>query len=281
MKRIFLDNNEWNLLVSCDCHSDDQRQAARDALKASVTGGSLVVIGSLPVLQEVMATAKRKPGKYKDLRELIFELVSNHWLIPRDLRWVEELNSGGLLPDNLCFISRGNRREMYRLSSNQRELEKFAKVTYGEGVQYKQTYEDARKKIYKDLSGAEGRPKGLKQAYDNWWATVDRELWVRSVIDASIERGKIKPVKVDQVSYDSLPTLWRYVEFSLAKVKLNIGDESAIKEGDGVDADIFASTPYVDTLVTNDGPFLELCELIQPKGLKVIPHQEFMSSVIT
>jgi hypothetical protein len=108
---------------------------------------------------------------------------------------------------------------------------------------------------------------------------VDREFWVRSVIDLSVTRGKIESVKVNSVRYEALPTLWKYVEFSLAKVKLNISEEAEIKVGDGVDADAFASTPYVNTLVTSDAQFIELCELVEPDALEVISHKELLASI--
>src|ERR1700722_1548798 len=97
MKQLFLDTNQWNYLVSCRCHSAQELAIAREALAQLGKSEAVGVVGSLPVLQEIVGTVRQDAGKYGKLRDLVFGIVGAQWLLPLDLRYAEAVKAGGLL----------------------------------------------------------------------------------------------------------------------------------------------------------------------------------------
>jgi hypothetical protein len=109
---IFLDTQQWNYLLAKPGHSDDELTVARGQLINQVTSGALIVVGSLPLLQELMGVAVKDQGKYEQLRQLVFAVVGNRWLLPLNERYVGEIVRGGLLPESGRYIRRPTRRKI-------------------------------------------------------------------------------------------------------------------------------------------------------------------------
>src|SRR5688572_1011693 len=80
--RLFLDTNQWNYLVDHQDHDPGFLQGVRDQLKKSVRGHAIEVVGSLPLLQEIIRTDQSNPAKYSAMRDLAFDTVQHRWPKP-------------------------------------------------------------------------------------------------------------------------------------------------------------------------------------------------------
>jgi hypothetical protein len=260
---IFLDTQQWNYLLAKPGHSDDELTVARGQLINQVTCGALIVVGSLPLLQELMGVAVKDQGKYEQLRQLVFAVVGNRWLLPLNERYVGEIVRGGLLPESGRYIRRPTRRKIEQLSRKPSQVVNIADATHGEVSTFKGEQDVIRREIYGKLGAVDGRlSKDIHTGIKQWWDRRDLGDWVSGIVDASIERGHIPSGTHCVVSVDTMPSVWHFTDFKHGRIKLNLGEQRSIKPSDYVDADIYGLTPYIDTLVTDDRAFRETCQLL-------------------
>lgn len=285
MPTLFLDNNIWNYLVESNLYSDNQLQQARERLLEGVQQGDWEIVCSLPVLQEVIRVYRNDPKKYESIKNLVFEVVGNRWLIEIKERYVAELYNGELLAFTARYLDREKRRSMERLVNKKKDVIEVGDIVYQEGIDFKAGQEDARKKVFTDLGSANGvPPKKIKQAYDRWFKN-DRDLegWVFKVLEGGVTRKLISPSKLIDFlpTYVNCPSAWQYVDFRQAKILLNLGEGRAVQESDSVDADIYACSPYFDILVTEDQKFREAIDKVVGNRFEIYGFSELMKMLET
>lgn len=280
MARFFLDTHIWNYLVEHSSYSDAQLQQARKRLIEGVQQSDWEVVCSLPVLQEVMRVHRNDPQKYDAIKDLVFGTVGNRWLREIKERYVAELYNGGLLPSTGVYLNREKRKQIERLVNNKKDVVEVGDLTYKEGLDFKAGQEDAKLKVFTDLGSVDGKaPRKIAQAYEKWFAD-DRDLagWVLKVIEGGVARKLFPASKLKglQPTYANSPSAWQYVDFSQVKILFNLGYGRAIKESDGVDADVYGCSPYYDVLVTDDKTLKEATALIADGRFEVYSFEQFM-----
>lgn len=280
MLTLFLDTNIWNLLVENSGYNSDQLRRASDSLIGGAREGEWQIVCSLPVLQEILATYRENPTKFKAINSLLFRAVQNHWLIELNERYVRELHTGGLLETTGRYIDREKRRKIETLASKKKEITDINELTHQEGVAFKAQQEDARAKVYTALGSVDGKLlKNSGKAYQRWFES-DRDLqgWVYKVLEGGVDRGLYKASVLEGFvpTKDNCPSVWRYVDFRQAKVKLNLGEQRKILPSDAVDADIYGCSPYYDILVTQDKNFRDAVELIRDGSFELQTFEQLM-----
>jgi hypothetical protein len=243
------------------------------------------IVCSVPVLQEVMRTYHRRPGKYDEMRNLVFDAVNTGWLIDLNFRYIAELHNKGPLPITDRYLNREKRKQAKHLSAKRRVLLEVDEIAYSEALNFKAVHEDIRSGIYKHFGSLNGNPpKGMAQNYNDWFKNErDQEKWILGIIQGGIAKGKI-PAKIAEglkPSYDNCPSLWQYVSFSQVKIKLNVGGHEKIKDSDKVDADIYSCSPYYDVLYTEDSEFTKAINLIPENKIKVCNFEDLMSRLLS
>ncbi|MEK7153118.1 MAG: hypothetical protein AAB834_04165 [Patescibacteria group bacterium] len=256
MPTLFLDTHMWSYLVESKKYSDDQLRQARERLVEGVKRGDWEIVCSLPVLQEIIRVYRNDPQKYEAIKGLVFKTVGHRWLLDLKQRYVAELYNGGLLLPPGIYINREKRKQIERLANNKKDVIDVGDITYKEGLDFKAGQEDARKKVFADLGSADGKaPKKIAQAYEKWFAN-DRDLegWVLNVLEGGVARKLFPAAKLKEFAPTEAnsPSTWEYVDFRQAKVLLELGYGRAIKESDGIDADMYGCSPYYGILVTDD-----------------------------
>lgn len=280
MKTIFLDTHIWNYLFERPKYSDDQLRQARERLLEGVRNGEWEVVCSLPILQEILAIYREKPEKFEVINSLLFEAVKNHWLIELKERYVSELQSGGLLKQTDRYLDRANRRKIAALASKKKDVANINDITHQEGIDFKTQQEDARAKVYTELGSADGKTlKDSRKAYEHWFKK-DRDLrgWVLKVLEGGVTRGLYKAslIKDFEPTKENSPSVWQYVDFRQAKVRLELGERRKILESDAVDADTYGCSPYYDVLVTQDKKFRDAIELVIDDEFELQNFEELM-----
>ncbi len=265
---IFLDTQQWNYLVAKTGYSDDSLTIARQQLTERVKSGELIVVGSLPLLQELMGVAVKDPIKWERLRQLVFDVVGNRWLLPLNERYVREIARGGLLTESERYVRRPERRKIERISRKLAQAIDIADATHGEVSTFKSEQDGIRRAIYEKLGAVDGRPpKDIHAGIEQWWGQRELEGWLSGIIEAGIARGHIPLDTSYVVSAATMPSVWHFTDYKQARIKLNLGEQRSIKPSDYVDADIYGVTPYVDVLATDDRAFRETCQLLDNKSL--------------
>ncbi len=261
-----MDTHIWNYLVEHPNQTAVQLQQARESLLEGIREDKWEVICSLPVLQEILATYRVNPTKFKAINDLLFQAVQNHWLIELKERYVRELYNRGLLESTGRYLGRDKRKKIKILANNKKDITDINEITHQEGVDFKAQQEDARTTVYNALGSVDGKTlKNSARAYQQWFER-DRDLrgWVYKALEGGVARGFYKASLLKEFTptkYNS-PSIWRYVDYRQAKVKLNLGERRRISESDAVDADIYGCSPYYDILVTQDNDFRKAIELI-------------------
>ncbi len=234
----------------------------------------------MPVLQEILAIYRNEPSKFEAINKLLFEAVQNHWLVDLKERYIRELSSGGLLKPTERYLDRRTRRCITSLASNKKDVAKINDIAYQEGIDFKAQQEDARTKVYADLGSTDGKTlNDSAKAYQRWFENNrDLQGWVHEILNASVPHGlhEASIPKGFTPTKGNSPTIWQYVDFYQAKVRLELGERRKILPSDKVDADTYACSPYYNVLVTQDKRFRETIKLVVGDSFELKDFKDFM-----
>jgi hypothetical protein len=267
---LFLDTQQWNYLLSKEGYSAHDLATAREQLIRRVKAKELIVVGSLPLLQELMGTATNNPAKYEQLRQLAFEVVQHRWLCPLNQRYVAELLQGGRLPENGCYLGRPERRKLQTIGRKSSQVRAVADETHEEFNRFKTQQDSLHQEVLSKLGdGEKPSQKDVRKSMEQWWQRGYLEEWVSGALEGSKKKGYLPADRTYPASQAAAPSLWAFMAYKLARIKLNLGEQRAIKASDYFDADHYGCSPYVDGMITDDKPFRETCELIGDEAPKV------------
>jgi hypothetical protein len=279
-QRIFLDTQQWNYLVEGRDGVAVDVATVRESLKRMVEQGKLVVVGSLPLLQELMGAAPQNPGKYEQMRKLVFDVVGNHWLLPLDERYVREITYRGLLPETGRYVSRDRRRKIERLSRKRSQVSEIADATHSEVEKFKREQEHIRDEVLTELRDGQPQNVNMRVEMEKWWPQRDLKGWVKGVVTGGIERGRLPDDTTYVVSEAEIPSAWRLVDFKQARIRLNLGENRSIGRGDYADADIYGCSAYFDVLYTDDRSLRDTCDLLGNGALELRSFNDLLVNAI-
>jgi hypothetical protein len=254
--RLFLDTNQWNYLVDHQDHDPGFLQGVREQLKKSVRVHGIEVVGSLPLLQEIIRTDLSNPAKYSAMRDLAFDTVQHRWLKPIDQRQIAEAVAGGVPDDSNRYLSRDARRRVEAIAVKQRTIKLVADRTHEEITQFKEEQDRLKPLALQALAEHLGDEV---QTIRDWYASIDVDDWVRDVVHESVRpqlSGSALP------SRDLVPSVWLFTAFKLARLARNLGEGRAIKDGDYFDAEHVGCGAYFDVLITDDKEMRDTCAII-------------------
>lgn len=99
--------------------------------------------------------------------------------------------------------------------------------------------------------------------------------WVRDYLRDNKAKLNLPDDESKWPTPDDLPALRNIYAFSLARIRFTVGDGRKIKPSDSYDVAHYSYAAYADLLVTTDGPFREICDLIRRADLIVESLDEF------
>ena len=248
--RVLLDNNQWNFLIEPPVHApllgldfDDLRRACED--------GSVELVGTLDLLQEIIGTARNHAPKYRSMVDAFFDLTGPRLLIPLSRRHTAEARAGGLLPETQRYFDREARRSFRRMARSRKDVLELGDEVYEESNTFKKQELIARQEVQDRLDQA-GERLNLEVAID-WFNALDINEWLMSTVEAGVELGHYSDADVDaDGGYLRYPSALTFTAARLARIVYTVGGNRRVDASDLADAHHVASGPYVDVIVTDD-----------------------------
>ena len=257
--RLYLDTQQWNYLARNDAYQPAALKAARKALRRAIATRRLSVVGSLPLAQELAGARHGQPVKYGVMRDLALDAIENRWLLPLDERYRAEMALGGIVPVPDCYLDEKRMRGVRAVLSDVDDIEQIALSTKSKVTSFRVDQQVLQETARAHLQAA-GSVK-LSAEMAQWLEDVDIAGWVSDIIEEGGQRTFRSRRGPDADLRTVVPSAWAFTAFKLVRIKLNLGDRRAIKEGDYFDAEHFAACPYFDVLVTDDKAFRETIQL--------------------
>jgi hypothetical protein len=252
------DNQEWNYLV--EPPGDQRLGLPLEGLRAALNIGEIEVIGSIDLLQEIIAAAPNHETKYTSMVDVYIELVGHRLLQPLNRRHTAEVVAGGLLPETARYLDRDTRRELKRAAYKRRDVIEIAGMIRDDADKFRDDEVELRTKAADALAEA-GRPVAPKIMRE-WYATVDLDDWLQSVVEGGVDRGEYTHDAATGVGRARFPSAWTFIACRLARLVYTLGEGRKIKWSDLADLHHASTGPYIDILVTDDQPLIDALELI-------------------
>jgi hypothetical protein len=262
--RVFLDNNMWNALV------DATGPLTTDALVDAYKYGSVEVVATIELCEEILGTARRKPAKYNDMRRLLRRLFGRRVLLPLRERNMLEITTGGVLPSPNQFLPRSVIERVVGLKANEDVVQ----------VINDEVYELKRQSGQRDRNDVDGIVRGVEAlgatVYD-YAHVVTPEMVRETTIEAlsfAAEHG-YPTVPDDEVNFGRVPSLWLYCAAGAASTTRAAGAGTAVRDSDNHDRLHCSAGAYYDVLVTVDREFRARLALIPDCPFDVMNPNEF------
>ena len=241
---VFLDNNVWN-----DLADHPEGPLTTDLLVRAFRAGHIAVVGTLELEEELLGAARRKPAKFRRMRQLYYKLTGSRILLAQRERHNAETLHGGVLPLDQRYLSRSLQRRRRALMTRQRDV-----LSIGDEIHDKKTKDQAWAIEQREHVRARLREQGINPDTDmaGWFATADVADWMQAVRDDP--RG-FPTDPATPMSIVTRPTAWLATSYFMARIERTVGANRAIKMSDPHDAEHCAVGAYVDILVTSDREF--------------------------
>jgi hypothetical protein len=268
----FLDTNVWNYLLGRPDRTEEALGQLRTRLVEAVRCDEMLVVGSLPLLQEIISAGRRHPDVLDGMRKIVFGAVGHRWLLPLNRRHAQEIARGAALAPTERYLPRETRRRVEALASRREDVLAVADGTHLEVTKFKEEQEAIRLRILDSATTRDGlTTREFRRDLEAWWATTDVAGWIRDAVRDDVIASAPDP---DDLSAVTAPSAWHYTRFKLARILLNLGENRAIKPSDYVDAEHYAIASYIDVLVTDDGPFKETIALLSDCPFSVLTFED-------
>lgn len=255
--RVLFDTQQWNYFLSSD--ATPQPEGALEGVLQNLAEGSIEIVGSLDVLQELVEAAPRARRKSEDMVELYLELVGPRLLLPLNERHVSEVRSGGLLCEQARYATRATRREVAKLARSRREVLDLAEVLGDEKSTFRASEIETQHNIRARLDEAGGQPSAALMR--QWLRELDIDEWVAELVEEGNRLGH-HDVAVSDAGPDRYPSAWTFYAIRLARLVATLGEGRRIARSDLADAHIVSSGPYVDVVVTDDKALRDSLEIL-------------------
>ena len=272
--RVFLDTQQWNYLVD---PPPDGRGVDLVRLRSAISTRRIELVGSVPIMQEIILTAKQNPAKYHQMMNLFAEMVGPRVVWPLDERVPREIRHGGLLPMRRRYVTAKLRRSMYECATGGDLVKTIAEVHQERDV-FKMLGDERRGTAVGALDGKQ-KPE-TDRTIATWIQDVDVRRWVENVVADGASRGLYSMPDVSDVSSLRFPSVWAFVTIELAQIAGRV-EGRRIDPSDQADSRHVADRPYYDVLVTDDAR-LARAATRAPCGCKrVMTSQDFAHAFLS
>ena len=269
---VYLDTNA----VSCLFHPPEGCPAAaqtRSALKRHLDTGSLTVVTSLSVFDELAGMAPAWIVKYQRTQELLWELAGSHVLRDNYDRIRLEVHQGPLSGSDRFLprdVRRSLRLETRKPSSARAVARKRRQLT----EPFAKEFEKLRTQVLADIGDDSAKKtrawrEKAPQHVDDWTVEYFRNNRQRLGLPVSED---------DWPEPRQVPSAWHKTAFYLAWLKQTVGESRKIKPSDRYNIDHYVNASYVDLMVTQDGPFQATCGMIPDRPFQIETFQDFATT---
>ncbi|MBI4932911.1 MAG: hypothetical protein HY828_03470 [Actinobacteria bacterium] len=263
-KRVFLDNNLWNLLADSRC------AFTVDDLVAAFRSGRLEIVSTIELFEEVLATARRNQSKFKRMRSAMVKLTGDRLLLTLPERHRLELASGGLLSEATRYQPARVRRQVFALSPRSVVAKSINDEVYQRKLDRK-GIDAAMTRDVLDALSATGRK--LKDVGRFVTAETVRENAIDTIRDGPSFGLPVIPD--DSVSFERVPSLWLSKGVEAARLTRTAGEGRAVRASDNHDRLHAAAGAYFEVLVTDDDEFRRTLALVPDLPCVVMTPEEF------
>jgi hypothetical protein len=261
--KVFLDNNIWNMLA------EESGPVTLPEVVAACAVGRIEIVGSVELFGELMATARRKPAKYVDMRRLWHVLVGRRALHAMRERHCIEARCGGRATE----IDRYFPYELAgRDSLSETDLSEVNDQIYEQKRRSRELHTRLKNEMRDAISDA---------GYD--FGSFDPEFsadLLRGRAYGFVEAVRLKfdlpPIVEAGVSVERVPSTWLFSASLLALMKRWAKDDIRLQDSDGHDLWHASCGAYYDILVTDDGAFrMTLAEIERLLPFEVLDPADF------
>ncbi len=280
-RSFYLDTNVIRYLFRCTSWCPEQLADVRHRLLHRSRNGSVIVLGSLAILQELASLAK-KGRRHGSVMSYVWRLFGKSILAdPRELLQ-REIRLRRPLKGSERFIEAalrrnlgeklGDRNFMLSVSAEARE---WAQRLYRERAELR---DQSRARIAAALVGGDT----VQGAYRKWSREHATEVddWVRDYLRAERDHLGLGAAEEDWPNVHTIPSLWGFFAFYMARIYLVDGQNREIGKGDPMDIFHYAAAMYADVLVTDDGGLREACGAIETTPFKLQSFEGFVRETL-
>lgn len=270
MTTLFLDCLVYNYMAWPPEHMMEEANLLESVLREATTAKSLLVVGSLSLLEEIMRAAKSKPQKYSRMISLFWDLIDYHLLQPWRLRLLEELRCGMEIPTSRLYVDKSTVDNGRNRTKSVPEVEAFLK---------ERSQDDAEKEwepVFAAFRNAIMRTPE-SDIKDKMESLLDRfpEL-VQACFERFCKDSGISPKKLDVLT---LPCTHAFLAYNLMRFYERGRYGKEYKPSDGRDASYFVDATTCTHLVTDDKRFRETCGRVPGRKFGLMTTQELAAAV--
>lgn len=262
-RKVFLDNNVWNMLV-------EHAELNVDELVKAYHAERIEIVGTMELHEEIIGTARRKPAKYNALRPVWRKLVGKRNLLQLKERHKSELTHGGTLSGALRYQSSTQHLGTRHLLNERAAIDQINDIVYGRKQQYKEKALGHKEQVRRELEASGQKPGVLPPT-----VTEDRirQMAVETV-QAGPEHG-LPELDPADVAYERIPSLWLLCGVVAAKELRQSRYNMSVESSDHHDRLHAAAGAYFDFLVTDDKEYRATLGLVPGLPFEIMTPSEF------
>ena len=269
---VYLDANAASYLIQplrgCPAAAETQR-----ALKHHVAAGSLTVVTSLSVFDELAGMARAKAVNYQRTQELLWQLAGSHVLRDNYDRIQFEVHQGPLIGVDR-FLPRDERRALRseaRRPSSAREVARKVPQLTGP---FAKEFEKLRTQVLADIGDNPAAKTRI------WWEKAPKHFddWTVEYFRNNRLLLGLPVSEDDWPEPRHVPSAWHKTTFYLAWIKQTVGESRRIEPSDRYDIDHYVHASYVDLMVTNDRRFRDTYAIMPNQPFLIETFQDFVAT---
>jgi hypothetical protein len=272
----YLDTNAINYLYLHPAYADQELALVRRKLMSRHTGG-FALATSPTVLQELVPLRFQDQRLFDRISSELPELVGPRVYDHTNHLVRAELRRCGRLADSEWHLTRHARRAVWSLFRRAEVARAVAAQTVRENEEFRRDEEDHRERVRKLYEA-----RRISRELRAWWSDAQSfvEDWVKGFIRGAGRADLPRSVDPETIEPTSIPSLWNFYAYRMARIYLNVGENRRIKSSDLLDAHHFVAASYAGRLVTDDRGLRETIESIPDEHLCVLSFRDFVESIL-
>lgn len=274
----FFDTNVWSDFYR---HDDiDLRTDQRRGVQLAARQGKLLVLGSPEVLAELGPIAIGSTTRYKKIRKLFFATVGGRVLRETRQLIIDELTHSPPV-QGACYFRPD---DFTCLERTARDMEWVMDRLGGDSsVNNYVRDENERRETFRSRFAEQTNYEGnASTTVGDWWQSGPVEDWAKDYLRHDhAAKARLLHAEDEWPNPRSLPSLWNFISYRLARLNQTLSDGRKIDRGDFYDAHHYAKGHYYDVLVTGDRRLRETAALIPDRPVEVLTLEELLQRVVT
>jgi hypothetical protein len=264
----YIDTNAWSDIC------EPGREGWAKSLRIAAEAGRIEPVLGIAVLEELAGLCVADRSLYLRVKNFIKPLVGARIVQQQSDLTRLEIISRGRLSNNEQYLNRAARLAIWSGARRPAFMNEMAAKIRAEGARFKVEDEQRRKQVL-GMTGAT-KSDAMKQTRE-WWKSQDFRIndWTYDHLRNNREEFGLPADEALWPKPEELPTLRATYAFSLARIRFTVGDGRKIKTSDGYDVQQYAYATYSNLLVTSDGAFKEICDMVERPDLTVETLEEF------